>query len=155
MLGWDEAPAVVSEREDAPVRLLLHKGTAVVDGSGVGVQDEETLMSGERQDQGRRQTLFEVLEGRQLGGVKGREYMWELLAGELGQGLGDVLAMLDQTPVHVTLAQDALELRMVTRGKRLRQALDVLLVKQQLTWTDDMSQVLHLMLEQVALSGLE
>ena len=41
------------------------------------------------------------------------------------------------------------------RGKRLRQALDVLLVHQQLPWTDDMFRVLHLLLEQVALGGLE
>ena len=73
----------------------------------------------------------------------------------VGQGLGNVCIILDKTPVHVTHAQEALELRLVTWGKRLRQALDVLLVRQQLPWTDDMSQVLHLLLEQVTLGGLE
>ena len=63
--------------------------------------------------------------------------------------------VLDKPPVHITHTQEALELRLVARGKRLRQALDVLLVHQQLPWTDDMSQVLHLLLEQVTLGGLE
>jgi len=49
----------------------------------------------------------------------------------------------DKIPVHVSHAQEALELRLVTRGKRLRQALDVLLVHLKLTWTDDMSQVVR------------
>jgi len=66
-----------------------------------------------------------------------------------------VSIILDKTPVHVTHAQGALELRLLTWGKRLRPAFDVLLVHQQLPWTDDMSQVLHLLLEQVALGGHE
>jgi len=134
---------------------LLQEGTADLDRAGIGIQDEEALTSGERQNRGRRQALLEVLEGRHLGGIQRGEYVWEFLAGELGQGLGDVGIILDKTPVRVTHAQEALELRLVTWGKRLRQALDVLLVHQQLPWTDDMSQVLHLFLEQVALGGLE
>jgi len=78
-----------------------------------------------------------------------------VFAGELGQGLGNVRVILDETPVQVTHAQEALELRLVTRGKRLRLALDILLSHQQLPWTDDMPQVLDLVLEQVALGGLE
>jgi len=33
---------------DAVVRLLLREGTADWDGAGVGIQEEETLTSGER-----------------------------------------------------------------------------------------------------------
>ena len=73
----------------------------------------------------------------------------------VGQGLGNVCIILDKTPVHVIHAQDALELRLVLWGKRLRQALDVLLVHWQLPRSDDMSQILHLLLEQVTLGGLE
>jgi len=73
---------------------------------------------------------------------------------EPGQGLGDVRVILDETPVHVTHAQEALGLRLATRGKRFTKALDVLLVHHQIPWTDDMSQVLHLLLEQVAHGGL-
>jgi len=47
-LGRDEASAVSADREDALVRLLLQEGTADLDGVGVGIQDEETLTSGER-----------------------------------------------------------------------------------------------------------
>ena len=155
LLGWDEASAVVADWEDALVWLLLQEGTADLDGAGIGIHDEETLTSGERQNRGRRQALREVLEGRKLGGIQRGDYVWELLAGELGQGLGDVCIIHDETPVNVTHAQKALELRLVTWGKCLRQALDVLLVHQQLPWTDDMSKVLHLLLEQVALGGLE
>jgi len=154
-LGRDEAPAVVADREDALVWLLLQEGTADFDGARVVIQDEETLTSGERQNRGRRQALLEVLKGRELGGIQGRDLVLEILGGALGQGLGDVRVILDKTPVHLTHAQDALELRLVTRGKRLRQALDSLLVHQQLTWTDDMPQVLDLLLEQLALGGLE
>jgi len=46
LLGWDEAPAVVTDREDALVRLLLQEGTAALDGAGIGIQDEEALTSG-------------------------------------------------------------------------------------------------------------
>jgi len=79
----------------------------------------------------------------------------EFLAGELGQGLGNVRAIFYETPVHVTHSQKALELRQVARGKRLRQALDVLLVHQQLAWTDNMPQVLAFLLEQVTLGGIK
>jgi len=155
LLGRDEAPAVVADREDALVRLLLQEGTANLDGAGVGIQDEETLTSGERQDRGRRQALLEVLEGRQLGGIQGREHVREFRASELGQELGDVRVSLDKTPVHVSHSREALEFRLVTRGKRLRQDLDVILVHRKLTWTDDTPQVLDFLLEQVALGGLE
>jgi len=47
LLGWDEAPAVVADRDDALVRLLLQEGTADLDGAGVCIQDEETLPSRE------------------------------------------------------------------------------------------------------------
>jgi len=43
LLGRDEAPAVVADRENALVRLLSQKGTADSDRSGVVTQDEETL----------------------------------------------------------------------------------------------------------------
>ena len=155
LLGCDEAAAVVADWEDPLVRLLLQEGTSDLDGAGIGIQDEETLTSGERQNRGRRQALLEVLEGRQLGGIQRGEYVWELLAGQLGQGLGDVCVILDKTPVHVTHAQEALELRLVAWGKRLRQALDVILVHQQLPWKENMSQVLNLLLEQVTLGGPE
>jgi len=155
LLGRDEVSAAVSDREDAPVRLLLQEGTADLDGAGDGIQDEETLTSGERQDRGRRQALLEVREGRQLSGIQGREHVREVFGCELGQGLGDVRVILDDAPVHVTHTQEAPELRLATRGKRLRQAFDVLLVHQQLTWTDDMPQALDFLLEQVALGGLE
>jgi len=84
LLGWDEAPAVVADWEDARVLLLLQEGTASLDGAGIGIQDEETLTSGECPNRGRRHALLEVLEGRQLGGIQRGEYVWEFLAGELG-----------------------------------------------------------------------
>jgi len=79
----------------------------------------------------------------------------EFFAGELGQGLGDVRVIVDEAPVLVTHAQEALELRLDTRGKRLRQARDALLVHEQRTWTDKLPQVRDILLEQVALRGLE
>ena len=90
LLGWDEAPAVVTDREDALVRLLLQEGSADLDGAGIGIQDDEAPTSAEHQSRGRRQALLEILEGRRLGGIQRGEYVWEFLAGELGQGLGDV-----------------------------------------------------------------
>ena len=62
LLGWNEAPAVVAGWEDALVRLLLQEGTGDLDGAGIGIQDEQTLTSGECQNRGRHQALFEVLE---------------------------------------------------------------------------------------------
>jgi len=53
LLVQNEAPAIVADREDDLVRLLLQEGTANLDGAGVGIQDEETLTSGDRQDRGR------------------------------------------------------------------------------------------------------
>jgi len=140
---------------DALVRLLLREGTADWDGAGVGIQDEETLTSEERQDRGRRQALLEVLEGRQLGGIQRTEHVRDVLAGELDERLRDVRLILDETPVHITHAQETLQHRQVTWGKRLRQALDVLLVHQQLSVTDDKPRVLDFFLIQVALGGLE
>jgi len=113
-LGRNEAPAEVTDREDALVRFLLQEGTADLDGGGVGIQDEGTLTSGARQNRGRRQALLEVIEGRQLGVVQGREHVQELLDRELGQGLGDVRVILNEPPLHVSHAQEALELRLVT-----------------------------------------
>ena len=46
LLGWDEAPAVVTDRKDTLVRLLLQEGTADLDSAGIGIQDEEALTSG-------------------------------------------------------------------------------------------------------------
>jgi len=126
-----------------------------LDGAGVDIQNEETLMSGERDDRGRRQELFEIIESRQLGGIQRREHVREPRSCELGQGLGDVRVILDETPVHSTHAQEALELRLVARGKRLLQAFDVLVLYQQFAWMDDMPQALDCLLEQVTLGGLE
>ena len=97
----DEAPDVLADRKDAFVTSLLQEGTADLDGPGVDIQDDETLMSGERQNRGRRQAFLEVLEGRQLGGTQWREHVREFLAGERGQGLGDVRLVLDEAQVHV------------------------------------------------------
>jgi len=46
LLGWDEAPAVVADWEDALVRLLLQEGTADLDGAGIGIQDERPSRRG-------------------------------------------------------------------------------------------------------------
>jgi len=59
LLGRDEAPAVVADREDALVRLVLQEGTADLDGAGVGIQVEETPTSGERQDRCPSQALLQ------------------------------------------------------------------------------------------------
>jgi len=91
-----------------------------LDGAGSSIPNEETLTSGERQDQGRRQQLFNELEGRLLGRVQRREHMREFLSGELGQDLGDVRVIFDEAPVPVTHAQEAFEPRLVSRGKHLR-----------------------------------
>jgi len=126
-----------------------------LDGACVGIQDEETLGSGERQDRGRCQALFKVLEGLHLGGVQRREHVREFGAGELGQRFGDVRVILNDAPVHVAHAQEALELRVVEREEHLRQALDVLLVPPQPSGAYDLPQVLEFLMEQVALGGLE
>jgi len=66
-------------------------------------------------------------------GIQGRESLREFPAGELGNRFGDVRVILHELSLHVTHAQEALELRLLTRAKRLRQGLDVLLVNQKLT----------------------
>jgi len=121
-----ETTAVIADREYIFIRLLLEQGSPVLHGTGVCVQDEQALTAREFQDGGRREAFLQVREARELGGIQWREDKGQLLTGQLGQGLGDVRKILDEASVHVTHAQETLELLLVAGRKRLRQALDVL-----------------------------